>query len=278
MEPNSQAPNPGQQPQQPVPQSPPPNPPLPEDPNTPVAYDQHGRPLYAHPPQQTTQETQLVHHPQHIVHVARPINPQNVHVPEDIQRRHEESKKKYPRLNLSKGEFIISAVKRHPIGIFKIWAIAMVLIGAFAATAYFLFMGEEASSVRSSEQMTALGLALMVIPAILITLGALVATYVYRSNRFYLTNESVIQEIMTSLFATHEQTVSLLNIEDASYKQIGIIPMLFNYGEIRLSTEGDETTYSFTYVSKPKRHIAVLNNAVEAYKNGRPVDIPPEDD
>jgi hypothetical protein len=38
-----------------------------------------------------------------------------------------------------------------------------------------------------------------------------------------------------------------------------------------LSTEGDETTYRFNYVTNPKYYIAILNNAVEAFKNGRPV-------
>ena len=91
------------------------------------------------------------------------------------------------------------------------------------------------------------------------------------NNRFFLTNESVIQEIQTTLLAHHEQTVSLANIEDASYQQAGIFQMMFNYGSIRLSTEGDETTYRFYYVSNPKVQIAILNNAVEAFKNGRPV-------
>lgn len=40
---------------------------------------------------------------------------------------------------------------------------------------------------------------------------------------------------------------------------------------IRLSTEGEETTYRFNYVANPKRQTAILNNAVEAFKNGRPV-------
>jgi hypothetical protein len=91
------------------------------------------------------------------------------------------------------------------------------------------------------------------------------------NNKFFLTNESVIQEIQTSLFSHHEQTVSLANIEDASYLQQGIIQTMFNYGSIRLSTEGDETTYRFNYVTNPKQQIATLNNAVEAFKNGRPV-------
>jgi len=38
-----------------------------------------------------------------------------------------------------------------------------------------------------------------------------------------------------------------------------------------LSTEGDETTYRFSYVASPRTHIDELNNAVEAFKNGRPV-------
>jgi hypothetical protein len=47
---------------------------------------------------------------------------------------------------------------------------------------------------------------------------------------------------------------------------------MLNYGSIRLSTEGDETTYRFAYVANPRAEIAQLNNAVEAFKNGRPVE------
>lgn len=98
-----------------------------------------------------------------------------------------------------------------------------------------------------------------------------VSYYVYSKNRFYLTNESVIQQIQMTLFANHEQTISLGNVEDASYFQQGVFQQIFNFGEIRLSTQGDENTYAFTFVGDPKRHIAALNNAVESFKNGRPV-------
>ena len=40
---------------------------------------------------------------------------------------------------------------------------------------------------------------------------------------------------------------------------------------MRLSTEGEETTYRFNFVEDPKRQIAIVNNAVESFKNGRPV-------
>jgi uncharacterized membrane protein YdbT with pleckstrin-like domain len=97
------------------------------------------------------------------------------------------------------------------------------------------------------------------------------AIWIYIKNQFFLTNEAVIQEIQYGLFSRREQTVSLGSIEDASYRQQGILQHIFDYGTMRLSTEGEETTYRFAYVENPKKQIATVNNAVESFKNGRPV-------
>ena len=113
------------------------------------------------------------------------------------------------------------------------------------------------------------GIALLLIG--LVVLGGAISLWIYLQNQFYMTNESVIQEIQESLFSRHEQTVSLGSIEDASFRQSGIVQTIFNYGTIRLSTEGEETTYIFHYVANPRSQIAILNNAIEAFKNGRPV-------
>lgn len=234
----------------------------PPDYNKPVAWDQNGQPLYARPP-----ESQ-------VVHVSRPISPAEQTIPADIVQKAEESQKKYPYLNLSRGEYIIAAVKRHPIGLLQIWLVVAFIILAFGALFGALFMGgagESLSLLGDSDEVTSLGAAIAIFFFAIALGGGFIATYIYNANRFYLTNESVIQEIQTGLFSKHEQTVSLINIEDASYKQHGIIQTALNYGTIRLSTEGDETTYRFNYVANPKRHIATLNNAVEAFKNGRPV-------
>lgn len=240
----------------------------PPDYSKPVAYDNEGRPLYAHPPSGLPVQQPVPTY----VHVSRPLNPEQPEIPADIMRLHEESVRRYPRLNLSKGEFVISAVKRHPIGVIEIWSIALVLIGAIGSLmASFLSDSGVDSDVLL---LAATGLGLV---SFFIFIGALVATYIYNNNRFFLTNESVIQEIQDTVFSRHEQTVSLSNIEDASYKQHGILPYLLNYGLIRLSTEGDETTYRFNYVANPKKQIAILNNAVEAFKNGRPVALPTDD-
>jgi hypothetical protein len=233
----------------------------------PVAYDAQGRPLYAHPP--STQGPQMVY-------LSRPINPIEQPISAEIKAKQEESRRKFPNLNLSDGEYVIAAVNRHPIGLLSIWFTAFLLIAAIILFfAVFIVTGgsDSVSELGSTESLQSAGIAIILLLSVLVAGGAFIATYIYNNNRFYLTNESVIQEIQTSIFNKHEQTVSLSNIEDASYEQTGILPLMLNYGKIRLSTEGDETTYRFKYVANPKQHIAILNNAVEAFKNGRPVEL-----
>lgn len=203
-----------------------------------------------------------------IVYMARPITPEDPHISEEVRAKHEASKKKHPTLNLSNGEYIISAVRRHPIGLVPIFMIVgVVLLALGVGVPIYETMRESAANLPPTGIVAVLAFLL----GILTIIGGYVAVYIYMNNKFFLTNESVIQEIQHSLFSKHEQTVSLANIEDASYVQNGLIPHLFNYGSIRLSTEGDETTYRFSYVTNPKQQIATLNNAVEAFKNGRPV-------
>lgn len=236
--------------------------PLPEAAHQPVAYDAEGRPLYAHPPTQPPIPT--------VVHVARPLEPAKPTVSPERQRLHERSKRMYPLLNLSAGEYVISAVRRHPIGLVLPLAIGTLLIG-LALSILFNF-----DAIITNFSLPLVEASTIAVPiwifTVIVALGMFIAYYVYVNNKFFLTNESVIQEIQVSLFSRQEQTVSLGNIEDASYTQQGILQQILDYGNIRLSTEGDETTYRFSYVASPKGHIARLNNAVEAFKHGRPVD------
>jgi hypothetical protein len=221
-------------------------------------------------PQQPEAKPEQPDQPQpQVVYVSRPINPDPPHISEEALAKHEEAKKKYPTLNLSHGEYVISSVSRHPIGLIPIFGLVgavLVVLGA-SVPFYDSFRSSSSGTLPPTGVVALIALLL----AALVVIGGYIAVYVYISNKFFLTNESVIQEIQTSLFDRHEQTVSLINIEDASFEQRGILPMLLNYGNIRLSTEGDETTYRFNYVSNPKKEIALLNNAVEAFKNGRPV-------
>lgn len=241
----------------------------PPDYNQPVAYDAQGRPLYAHPPVQT-QPVAPAAAPQ-IVHVSRSVEPVKYDISPEVKARHDASMQQYPFLNLSDAEYIISAVRRHPIGLVVPVAVTALLLGMLL---FFLFSYDAIASSSTTFSFPTLQEVFFPIIALIIAVafGGFAVIYVYLANKFFLTNESVIQEVQLSLFSRHEQTVSLGNIEDASFRQEGMLQSILDYGSIRLSTEGDETTYRFNYVSNPKKQIALLNNAVEAFKLGRPVD------
>lgn len=260
----------------------------------PIAYDADGNPLYAAPqPQPVAPPKRSSHvtsapeaHEGHnfdprmrmqygneprVVHSSRPYDPVVGEVGPALQAKHDESLEKYPDLNLSEGEYVLMSVKRHPIGLYaplgaSISAIVLLL-------AAWITYPSVAQVDQTTGQIAGIGPISIIILSLIILIGIFgyIAAWVYMRNTFYLTNESVIQEIQHGVFSKHEQTVSLGSIEDASYRQFGIWQSMFNYGTIRLSTEGEETTYRFQYVANPKKQIAVLNNAIEAFKNGRPV-------
>lgn len=261
--------NPDSQNQQPAPQ-----PVQPPQPPQPVAYDAQGRPLYAHPPTQPVapvEAPQAAQPAQSVVHITRSLDPVHPVISDEVQKKHDRSRRLYPFLNLSPGEYVIRAVRRHPIGLIiplvlgtLIIVVALTLLTGYSEIALALSITGPLSEVNT----VAIPILLFVL---VVAFGMFVTYYVYVNNKFFLTNESVIQEIQVTLFSRLEQTVSLNNIEDASFTQTNIIQQIFDYGDIRLSTEGDETTYRFSFVANPKGHIARLNNAVEAFKNGRPI-------
>ncbi len=263
----------------------------------PVAYDVEGRPLYYHPPvvesapsQPTTlvsskpdayeghnfnpkMRAQYANEPD-LVHTTRPVEPTVPPMSDALRRKHEESKRMYPFLNLSEGEFVMLRIRRHPIGLFipvSVTALGLTLLAVgLALVPDFYAANQTSASFVELPPISAVVGGLLLLMLLVGLIGG-IAIWVYLKNQFFLTNESVIQEIQHGLFSRHEQTVSLGSIEDASFKQYGIVANIFGYGLMRLSTEGEETTYRFNYVEDPKAQIAIVNNAVEAFKNGRPV-------
>lgn len=203
-----------------------------------------------------------------VVHAAREIEPKALAISDELREKHDQSVRRYPFLNLSEGEYVILDMKRHPMGM--IIPIALTGLSLFAILAFAaIYPSLVNSGIPMIDASTMFGIILLV--ALVVVLGGAIALWVYVQNQFFMTNESVIQEIQESLVSRHEQTVSLGSIEDASFRKSGIMQTLFDYGTIRLSTEGEETTYIFHYVANPKKQVAILNNAIEAFKNGRPV-------
>ncbi len=225
----------------------------------PVAYDAEGQPLYAAP--QTIEEGPLVE--QQTVRIA--AQPEK-DIDEESQQKHQESLKAFPNLTLSDGEFVITVIERHAIGVFIPMAVTIGLIALIFAGLLFyptILSYETEVVLPGVVPVTAIGLLLIV----LIGLGGYAAVWIYLKNKLYLTNESLIQEVRLGLFSKREHTVSLARVEDASFRQVGIFQMALDYGTIQLSTVGDESSYKLQFVANPKQQMASVLSAIENFKD-----------
>ncbi len=212
------------------------------------------------PPQQPMAASQVGanrHNNKHLI----PITP-------DQEAKHTATVAKYPHLSFSHGEYVIEEVRRHPIGLLSIWFIVGVLVLViFGALVMFESNREYVASIFMVQPEAIPSAAVLSIPALILSaffaLGGVLATIVYEGNRFYLTNESIIQLVQTSLFSTKQQVVNLINVEDVSSTQANIVEQVLNYGTINLSTQGEHTRYSFRFVANPKRVTHAVNDATE---------------
>lgn len=200
---------------------------------------------------------------------TRHPNPRSIDVTDPgAPEKHAESVKKYPELSLSKDEYVIAVIRRHPIGLFFIWAFVGLMVAILmAALVWYSGSGNSVISgllLAKSPLPTGADLlqgALIVVA--FFVLGGLIASYIYVDNRFYLTNESVFQFLRTGILQQKMQVINLINVEDTSKEQNGILQNVFNYGTLRLSTQGQETTYHFYFVSNPGHIVNIVNDASE---------------
>lgn len=200
----------------------------------------------------------------HVMEVEVPIGD-----PAVISRRHEESKRKFPDISLDSDEYVVISVRRHPFGVAGIW-IASLLTFIVVASLWILlcFMSNKfglTAAVKSNISLAAIALI-----ALSVVSGA-VGNSIYKNNKFVVTNERVIQKLMAGLFNQKKQTISLEAIEDISFSQVGLFSHLFNYGTVRLSTVGDESTYTYTMVHQPEKQTELLGDLVENAKENRGV-------
>lgn len=234
----------------------------------PVAYDPEGRPLYAHPVSEASVTDTTTQSPS-IVHVARPLEPTAVEVSPQLKEKHDRSVKRYPQLDLSGHEYVILSVRRHPIGLVvpfavSITIICLVLTGLILLPDMFQTVGWAVANVGVVYLVGCIIIALL-------AAGMYVIYWVYINNTFFLTNESIIEKTQLSLFAHNVKSVGLGDVVDVSHRQVSIMQQIFNYGTVQVGTKDDETPYIFHTVRNPKSQASILIDAVECFKNGRPV-------
>ena len=164
-------------------------------------------------------------------------------------------------------EVVEHYVKRSKMGLIMIWGgeiIAFILLTVLMVAAsrsgggLIMPLNEEAKKY--------LNMIFMIMYGVLI-LSALIGTAVYKANAIIITNKRAIQKTRTALFARSLNVIELSSIEDVSFAQKSILDQIFRLGTLRMSTVGDETTYTLTYVDSSSVDIKKIAKLVHDAKS-----------
>ena len=183
-----------------------------------------------------------------------------------VKIRHARSAKDFPRLKLEDDEYVEFSFKRARVCLMAI--LGAVAAGLIVLLLVFLFVLLGQSMIDDmGKNFLFIILATLVAVAVL---AGIVATMIYNGNRLFITNKHVIQMVMSSPMATSVNVIDLQSIEDASFRQDGLLQKMFGYGTFRLSTVGEETTYTFPYSDITSSELKAVSKLItEAKKSFR---------
>ena len=179
--------------------------------------------------------------------------------------RHERSKKDFPGLSLEEGEFVEFAFSRAKIILMMIM-VGMAL-GVIVVLLVFLIalLNQEVIDVMGQKFLFIILLALLAASVIM----GLIALTTYRGNKLYVTNKRVIHLMINSLVSSSTNTIDLISVEDVSFHQNGLLQRILHYGTLRLSTIGDETTYTFKYSDISPEDLETVSELISKAKKDK---------
>ena len=187
--------------------------------------------------------------------------------PRVIKARHEQSVKTYPDITVDEDEYVVLSMRRHSLG-YLLNIIFSAFIGVLLISAWIIicFMPNPLPIPANFKSQISLIFGSITLLLIILTY---VNYVVYRANRFVITNERAIQWISNTIMSQKKQVINLESIEDISYSREGILQHLFDYGTVKLSTVGDESTYTFPFSPNPDKKAEFLSDIVEAARENQ---------
>lgn len=187
------------------------------------------------------------------------------HRKETAKKLSNEGKKYFDLIEFDADEELVTEIRKHPFGLFVIWAtgifIAIVLFMMSIAVVSFDFNDlTNGADTRAFEGITIFACLLLIIGTIV---GTFIASFLYKSNVIYVTNEKIAQVLYVGLFHRKISQLSIGDVQDVTVRQNGIFAHAYKYGTLVVETAGEQQNYTFSYVPHPYQQSKYIVGAHE---------------
>jgi len=178
--------------------------------------------------------------------------------------QHERSAKDFPEIDLEQDEYVVLHIKRSRAGVTLIWTVvAMMVVVLSFALIFFSKENNLANTVfvLNDAALHYLRVGVLALYAVFFFSG-FIAQSIYNANQIYVTNRRLIQKTRSSIFTNSTNIIELRRIEDVSFRQNNIVDHFMRMGTLRMSTVGEETTYTLKYVDTPNDEVKTISHLV----------------
>ena len=234
----------------------------------PVAYDQQGNPLYAHPPVQKervagpTHKNKIPTKEEITGNKAVASKPwledqehaeKSLHFLEAQKRLSTEGRIVFGMIEFDDEEDLVTEVRKHWFGLLLLWFVGLLATVVVAVVPLLLagqsgfFEGGGVSTDGFSAALVAIGLLL----GGLSFLATFLVAIMYTKNVIFVTTDKIAQVKYSGLIHRKISQLGIGDVQDVTVNQNTIPSRIFNYGTLIIETAGEQNNYTFTYVPKP---------------------------
>ena len=175
-------------------------------------------------------------------------------------------------IELDADEKIIYRVNRSIVGLIPAYlAAGITLVGVLFG------VFQIARNQQAVSQNMPIGLALLLILGTGLLIGMVVYLFinVYKGNRMIITNERVVMFTQRGVFHQSVPQLNLVDVQEVTVHQHGMLSHLFNYGSIVVETAGEQKNIILKYAQNPHLAVKQIDDAAETYKRAAQPRIPP---
>lgn len=109
---------------------------------------------------------------------------------------------------------------------------------------------------------------ILLITTIVWALGGLVVIYFtwyrYQNDIWIITNQRLIDSTKFNWFNHRLASTDLVNVEDMTVERKGIIPTMFNFGDLRCQTAGAQGTFTLKGIPAPQKVLDIVDQNRDA--------------
>ena len=88
--------------------------------------------------------------------------------------------------------------------------------------------------------------------------------YRYQNDQWVVTNQRIVDSVRRNWFNHELSSTDLINVEDMSISRSGVFQTMFNYGDVRCQTAGQNDNFVLVGIPDPKKVLDVIDELRDA--------------